>query len=98
MSHSPWCSLVLVLNWREKQRKIEILGGSRNKSLGEMQQIKSSIYYYVGLQWHVQVCRIASLFIQVIPVSLFLAHDQNYDAIFRSQYEEGEKTLKKGIA
>ena len=34
--------------------------------------------------------RIASLFIQVIPVCLFLAHDQNYDAIFRSQYEEGE--------
>lgn len=39
--------------------------------------------------------RIASLFIQVIPVCLFLAHDQNYDAIFRSQYEEGEKNTHK---
>lgn len=29
---------------------------SRHKSLEEMQQIKSSICYYVGLQWHVQVC------------------------------------------
>lgn len=27
----------------------------------------------------------------MIPVCLFLAHDQNYDAIFRSQYKEGEE-------
>lgn len=64
---------------------------SRHKSLEEMQQIKSSICYYVGLQWHVQVCSGSPPFLQVIPVCLFLAHDQNYDAIFRSQYEEGEK-------
>lgn len=41
---------------KEKQRQIDILVKSRNKSLEEMQQIKTSICYYVGLQWHVQVC------------------------------------------
>lgn len=47
--------------------------------------------------YRVQVFSGSPLFsIQVIPVCLFVAHDQNYDAIFRSQCEEEKKKLTKG--
>lgn len=61
----------------------------------EMQQMKSCISYSVGYR---QFAQDRLPFIQVIPVCLFLAHDQNYDAIFRSQYEEGGKNTHKFIA
>lgn len=67
---------------------------SINRSLEEMQQIKSSICFSRLTVARPSLLRIASLFIQVIPVCLFLAHDQNYDAIFRSQIRRREKNKK----
>lgn len=55
-----------------------------------MQQFKSSICYFRLTGVRPSLPSIASFFIQVIPVCLFLAHDPNYDAIFRSQREEGK--------
>lgn len=60
------------------------------KTLREMQQFKSSICYFRLTGVRPSLPSIASFFIQVIPVCLFLAHDPNYDAIFRSQREEGK--------
>lgn len=99
VSHSPWYGHVVVrAAGRERKivgktkRDIQILVESCNKE-SERKCHRLSPPFVI-MCYRLTVARPAQdrlPFIQVIPICLFMAHDPNYDAIFRSQCAVGKK-------